>query len=51
MKQGITKLIAVVITALWLTGCATGQHQAFQAAHDSASKRGIAEAQSRQKFL
>lgn len=49
MKQGITKLIAAVIAALWLSGCATGGNQAYQAAHDSASKRGIAEVQSRQK--
>lgn len=32
-----------------LAGCASGGNQAYQAAHESASKRGIAEAQARQK--
>lgn len=39
-------LIAIVLS---LTGCASGGNKAYQAAHDSASKRGIAEAQARQK--
>ena len=39
-------LIAIVLS---LAGCATGGNQAYQSAHDSASKRGIAEAQANTK--
>jgi hypothetical protein len=35
---------AVVIFAFSLSGCATGGNQAYTAAHEAASKRGIAEA-------
>ena len=38
-------LIAVVLFAGFATGCASGGNQAYQAAHESASKRGIAESQ------
>jgi ABC-type phosphate/phosphonate transport system permease subunit len=40
---------AVVIFAFSLSGCATGGNQAYTAAHEAASKRGIAEAQARAK--
>lgn len=42
-------LIAVILFSIFATGCASGGNQAYQAAHESASKRGIAEAQARQK--
>lgn len=39
-------LIATILFAMFATGCATGGgNAAYQAAHESASKRGIAEAQ------
>lgn len=43
-------LIATILFAMFATGCATGGgNAAYQAAHESASKRGIAEAQARAK--
>lgn len=47
MKSGLTKLIPAVLAVVSLTGCASGANQAYQAAHDAASKRGVAEAASR----
>lgn len=40
-------LIAVVLFAVFATGCASGGNQAYTAAHKSASDRGIAEANAR----
>ena len=41
------KLLLALTTVVILAGCASGGNQAYQAAHDSASKRGIAEANAR----
>lgn len=41
------KNLLALFTVIALTGCASGGNQAYQAAHDSASKRGIAEANAR----
>ena len=41
------KLLLALTTVVILAGCASGGNQAYQAAHESASKRGIAEAQAR----
>lgn len=40
-------LSSLTLSILALTGCASGGNQAYQAAHDSAAKRGIVEAQAR----
>ena len=41
------KLLLSLTTVVILAGCASGSNQAYQAAHESASKRGIVEAQAR----
>lgn len=41
------KLLLALTTVVILTGCASGGNQAYQAAHESASKRAIVEAQAR----
>jgi hypothetical protein len=38
--------LTLVLSLAALTGCATAPHEAFSKAHESASKRGIAEAES-----
>lgn len=40
-------LLSLTLTVVALTGCASGGNQAYQAAHESAAKRGIVEAQAR----
>lgn len=39
------KKLLTVLAVIALAGCASGGNQAYQAAHESASKRGIAESQ------
>ena len=41
------KKLLTVLAVIALAGCASGGNQAYQAAHESASKRGIAEATAR----
>lgn len=45
--KAVAIVAAVVIFAFSLSGCATGGNQAYTAAHEAASKRGIAEATAR----
>jgi hypothetical protein len=41
------KILIALFSAIVLAGCATGGNQAYTAAHEAASKRGIAEANAR----
>mgnify|MGYP000340761147 CR=1 FL=1 len=43
------KKLLALLAVIALAGCATGGNQAYTAAHEAASKRGIAEAQTRAK--
>jgi hypothetical protein len=43
------KVLFIVLIFAMLEGCASGGNQAYTAAHEAASKRGIAEAQARAK--